>query len=172
MFRAIRRFSSQLYFTLFCCFYGFPRKLWYSAGVTPLRASLQCVGGARGPGGRRAPAGAYLFGPARPSSTPSTPTKSNMMTPADLIVRCLLALTLPYVFNATTPGDARLFPWSHHAWFRVAAASRRCSLSEQRRDASATFAAQVRQVLECARASLLLPRISFVSARAAGEWNK
>jgi hypothetical protein len=79
------------------------------------------------------------------------------MTPADLIVGLLFALTLQHVFNATTEGDTCLFRWSHKAWFKVAAASRRCSLSEQRRDASATFAAKIRQVLECARASAAIP---------------
>jgi hypothetical protein len=61
------------------------------------------------------------------------------MTLAGFIAGLFLALTLPHVFDATTLGGTPLFPWSHHAWFKVAAASRRCSLSEQRRDASATF---------------------------------
>jgi hypothetical protein len=80
------------------------------------------------------------------------------MTTAYIIAGLLFALTLPQVFNATTQGDTRLFPWSHHAWFKVAAASRRCSLSQSRGETPLPlFAAKDRQVLECARASAAFP---------------
>jgi len=71
------------------------------------------------------------------------------MTPADMIAGLLFALTLPHIFNTTAHGGIHLFPWSRHDWFRGKA-----ELRSALQDASrAALAAEVRQVLECARAS-------------------
>jgi hypothetical protein len=134
--------------------------------VTRLRATWSERVRASRPGPSRAPA-LPPDGPRRPDargpSQPNPQKERNCMTPAEMIAGILFALTLPLLFNATTQADTRLCPWSHHTWLKVAAASRRCSLSQQRRDASATirrprpagFGARARQRRFCARTALL-----------------
>ena len=82
-----------------------------------------------------------------PTLNPNPQKKENGMTPAYIMVGLLLALTLPHVLNATTQGDTRLFPGSHHARSRGTAELG----SALQNAARATTAAQDRQVLEGAR---------------------
>jgi hypothetical protein len=62
------------------------------------RAPVLLPVGTRGPGGRA-------------HSQPKPQKKENRMTTAYMIGGLLFALTLAHVFNATTQGGTRLFPW-------------------------------------------------------------